>query len=96
MKEYRIVATVETEHGNGQKFRHECATPWRNGTLFHHHPYKTKTDAMRVCRSLRKSCKEFDKKTQEEFKKNPRDCIAYTQTNIRVQMREVTEWTDCK
>jgi hypothetical protein len=96
MKEYRIVATVDTEHGNGQKCHHESANPWRDGHPFTHHPYKTKSDAKRVLVSLRKRCKEFDKKTAMEFAMNPRDSIKYTQTNIRIQMREVTEWTDVK
>ena len=94
MKEYRIVATIDTEHGNGIKHHYEAATPWRDGTLFNHHPYKTKSDAKRVCSFLRKACKEFDKKTAENFKRDPVNCIKYTQSNIRVQMREVTEWAD--
>lgn len=96
MREYRIVADIDTEHGDGRKYHYEATTPWRDGTKFTHHPYKTKTDAIRVLRFLRQKCKEFDKKTQENFKQNPRDSIAYTQTNIRVQMREVTEWEDVK
>ena len=94
MREYRIVATIDTEHGDGRKYHHEEATPWRDGHLFTHHPYKTKSDAQRVVKVLRQKCKEFDKRTHMEFEKNPRDSIKYTQSNIRVQMREVTEWSD--
>lgn len=94
MKEYRIVATVETEHGDGRKYKMENVHPWRDGRPFTHSPYKTKTDAKRVLVSLRKSCKEFDKMTHERFAQNPRDYIAYTQTNIRIQSREVTDWKD--
>lgn len=94
MREYRIVATIDTEHGDGRKYHYETATPWRDGHLFNHHPYKTKSDAKRVLVSLRKSCKEFDERTARDFANNPRDSIKYTQTNIRVQMREVTEWSD--
>ena len=94
MREYRIVATVDTEHGDGRKYHYDPATPWRAGSHFIHHPYKTKGEAMRVLRYLRKQCAEFDEKTRESFEKNPRDCIKYKQTNIRVQKREVTEWSD--
>ena len=94
MREYRIVATVDTEHGDGRKYHHDTATPWRGGTLFSHHPYRTKNEAKRVLSFLRKQCAEFDEKTRKEFEQNPRDCIAYKQTNIRVQMREVSEWAD--
>ena len=94
MREYRIVATIDTEHGGGRKYHHETATPWMDGHPFNHHPYKTKSDAKRVLVFLRKSCKEFDERTAKTFAKNPYDSIKYTQTNIRVQMREVTEWSD--
>ena len=96
MKEYRIVATIDTEHGDGSRYHHDAASPWRNGSIFHHHPYKTKSDAKRVLTHLRRECKEFDKKTHMEFELNPRDSIKYTQTNLRIQMREVTEWEDIK
>lgn len=93
-REYRIVTTVDTEHGDGRKYHYENVTPWVDGHLFHHRPYKTKSEAQKVLAVLRKRCADFDRKTQIKFKRDPINCIAYKQTNLRIQMREVTPWGD--
>ena len=91
MKEYRIVATAETEHGDGIKRIEENARPWtKAGPITQ--SYRTEEDAKKALGHFRKSCKEFDTMTCERFAINPRDSIKYTQTNIRIQSREVTDW----
>ncbi|MBR3244834.1 MAG: hypothetical protein IKF90_19450 [Parasporobacterium sp.] len=93
MKEYRIVATVEVELGDGRKRIVENAHPQTKGGPIIH-SYRTKKDAKKALDHLRKVCKEFDAMTYERFAINPRDNAKYTQTNIRIQSREVTDWKD--
>lgn len=93
MKEYRIVATAETEHGDGRKRIVENARPWtKAGQIIQ--SYTTKKDAKKALGHFRKACKEFDTITCERFAINPRDNIKSTQTNIRIQSREITDWKD--
>ena len=93
MKEYRIVATVEIELGDGRKRIVEKAHPWtKGGTIVQ--SYRTKKDAKKALCHFRKVCKEYDTITHERFAINPRDNIKYTQSNIRIQSREVTDWKD--
>lgn len=91
MKEYRIVTTVETELGDGRKRIVETAYPWTKAGPISQ-SYRTKKDAKKALGHFRKVCKEYDTITYERFAINPRDYIKYTQTNIRIQSREVTDW----
>ena len=93
MKEYRIVTTAETELGDGRKRIVETTRPWTKGGPITQ-SYSTKKDVKKALSHFRKSCKEYDTMTHERFAINPKDNIKYTQTNIRIQSREVTKWAD--
>lgn len=91
MKEYRIVATLDTEHVyNGQKFHYDVASCW-----YHGRPHKMQTihkdKAEEYLKQAKKECPKFDKETQERTGK---DNIKYWQTNIRIQTRDISDWKD--
>ena len=92
MKEYRIVATLDTEHGyDGKKYHYEAISCRWGGTI---HKIVTSDygKAKRQLEIAKRECPKFDKKTEEAFEKNPRDYIKYKHTNIRIESREVSEW----
>ncbi len=93
MREYRIVATAEICQADGRKRIVENALPRTKGGVVIQ-SYRTKKDAKKALGYLRIICKEYDTMRCEQFAINPRDNTKYTQTNIRIQSREVTYWKD--
>lgn len=91
MKEYRIVCTLDTiSLWNGAKTHLDAASCWFNGRA---QSWKTHDGeyAKKVLDFFKRECAKFD----AESRTNPtRDSIIYTQSNIRLQSREVTEWED--
>lgn len=89
MTEYRVVATVDTEHVyNGQKYHYDASGCWYHGRC---HRLQTfdKERAKEYLKEAKVECAIHDRKTQES---TDRYTIRYWQTNIRIQTREVTEW----
>ena len=91
MKEYRIVCTLEKENfDDGIKCHYDTSVCVFDG---HGQSYKTHdlAAAKRALTTYKRRCAGFDASTRC----NPtRDTIIYTQSNIRIQSREVTEWED--
>ena len=90
MTEYRIVATIDTVDRFGKKEHRENACPVHHRT-FHKLVTKDKKTAEKWLSDTIEFCGEHDRKTQ---KSNDPWNIKYTQTNIRIQTREVTDWAD--
>jgi len=91
MTEYRIVATLDIEHVyNGKRYHYDAASPHFNG-FSHNKVYHDRKVAEEVLALTLKEVPKFDKKTQES---TDRSAIRYWHSNIRIQSREVTEWSD--
>lgn len=91
MTEYRIVATLDTEHVyNGKRYHYDAASPWFNGFV-HNKGYHDRKTAEEVLARTLVEAPKFDKKTQAD---TDRSAIRYWHSNIRIQSREVTEWSD--
>lgn len=91
MTQYRVVCTLDTEHGDGKKQHYDMTDCWCYGKP-HRRISENFEDALKVLEIFQQECPEFDRKTAERFQKNPRDSIKYTQSNIRIVSREVTDW----
>ena len=95
-KEYRIVATIDYMEANGETRHYDTAFPcWGNG-LPYRNRFDTKSDAVKELRLLKELCAESDKEVNKRFELDPRHNHHREHTNIRIQMREVTEWSDVK
>ena len=94
MKEYRIIATIDYKHGNGETAHYDIAIPWVDGVPYGKRRFDTKGEAAKELKRLKKVCAEADKKNNERFDLDPRNYIHRVQSNIRIQMREVTEWAN--
>ena len=91
MTEYRIVTTLDTEHcDTGEKYHYEAATPHYGGTI-HKRVTTDREKAERYLAEALKECPIFDAVTQN---RTVRGNIKYWQSNIRIQSREVSDWTD--
>ena len=89
MTEYRIVATLDTEHlYNGKKYHYEVSNCWWGGGIHKLQTYD-KDKAEEYLKLAKEKCPKHDKMTQE---RTDRNSIHYWHTNIRIQTREVTEW----
>lgn len=84
MTEYRVVATRDEEDLTGKKWHIEAGACIWDG---HAQRFTTtnKGEAERFLELAKIECAKYDAKTQTST-------IRYTQTNIRIQTREVTEW----
>ena len=89
MTEYRIVATLDTEHiRDGKRYHYDTAVCWWGGTTHRLQTYdKDKAEAF--LKQAKEECPKFDALTQARTGRND---IRYWHTNIRIQTREVTEW----
>ena len=91
MTEYRIVATIDTLHTDtGEKFHQEAAAPVYGGRP-HTRVTRDKARAEQYLEEAIKNCRAFDEMTQN---RTLRGNIKYWQSNIRIQSREVSDWTD--
>lgn len=95
MKEYRIVCDRRLVHADGTENHLEGVPVW---TVHHALPrctvYTTKAEAYKAHAETFRRARKFDLETQERFASGDKDSIAYYQTNIRIQSRNVTEWKD--
>ena len=91
MTEYRVVATLDVVHDyNGEKFHYDIASCHWGGKVHKMQTYD-KDRAEYYLKRAKEECPKFDVKTQEN---TSRDYIRYLHSNIRIQTREVTEWSD--
>ena len=93
MKEYRIVCTLEKENlYSEEKKRIENSNVWFNGSG--HDLQTTDLDiAKRLFEYARIECGKYDTETRRRGRLGG---IIYTQSNFRIQTREVSEWVDLK
>lgn len=95
MKEYRIVCERRLVHADGSENYLEGVPVW---TVHHALPrratYTTKAEANKALAETVRCARKFDAETQERFASGDKDSIAYYQTNIRIQSRNVTNWKD--
>ena len=95
MKEYRIVCNRRTVHGDGQEYHFENVAPWvTQYSLPRFNVYATKADAMKALSKAIRAARKFDMETQERLASGDRDAIGYWQSEIRIQSRNVSKWTD--
>lgn len=95
MKEYRIVCDRRTVHFDGTEHTYEHVAVWvTRCALPVHHVYLTKAEAMKALSETIRRARKFDAESQDRFATGDKDVIAYHQTNIRLQSRNVTEWKD--
>ena len=94
MKEYRIVATIDYRHGDGRTAHYDAATPWVHGVPAGRTKFSNKSEATKILKELKKVCAEADRCCNERFERDPKNYIHRVQSNLRIQMREVTEWAD--
>lgn len=90
MTEYRIVATLDTEHiYNGANYHYESSNCWYHGRS---HKLQTfdRSRAEEYLKIALENCPKFDKETQTAADRN---AMRFYQSNIRIQTREVTEWS---
>lgn len=91
MTEYRIVTTLDTLHADtGERFHYEAATPWYGGKP-HYRVTRDRAIAEQDLAEAIENCRTFDAITQN---RTNRGNIKYWQSNIRIQSREVSDWTD--
>lgn len=91
MKEYRIVCTLDKEDAFDGTKRHYDAVPCTWNGASHQLVTRDILSAAKFLIMARRECEYFDKETKKNISRNT---IIYTQTNIRVQTRNVTEWED--
>lgn len=95
MKEYRIVCNRRTVHWDGKEYSYENVAPWLSHSSFpNYRVYTTKADAMKALSKAVRAARVFDKETQERLASGDRNAIGYWQSNIRIQSRTVSKWTD--
>ena len=95
MKEYRIVCERRLVHADGSESHYESVPVWKNGhSLPSHIVYTIKAEANKALAESIRHARRFDAETQERFASGDNNSIAYYQTNIRIQSRNVTEWKD--
>lgn len=80
---------------NGIEHIYENMTPliYTSGTVYHT-IHKSKDDAMKALKEVISNCREFDEWTQKRLASGDRDAIGYWQSDIRIQNRNVTKWSD--
>ena len=91
MKEYRIVCTIDTIHYNGMKTHHDEVAPLNVGGR-HYETYGTKAEAVKALAQIKKTCGEYDANSHKAHKAYPNLYNAITQSDFRIQSREVTMW----
>lgn len=90
MKEYRIVVTRDEHHLWNDSWEHREVTTPVVRTLFNR---KTRdlAQAEEWLAELKEKCPKFDAETQ---RRTGRDAIHYYQSNVRIMVREVSDWED--
>ena len=95
MKEYRIVCTRKIVFADGRERILENVAPWTSPIhLPHFQVFNNKADAMKALSKTVRLARSFDAKTQEQLANGIPDSIGYWHSNIRLQSRNVTKWTD--
>lgn len=90
--EYRIVCTLDVEHRDGKRFHYDLASAVWGGT---HHRLETrkKSVAEEWLKQAQREVPFFEAKNHKRWEDpNDRNVIKYTQTNIRIATRKVSEW----
>lgn len=92
MKEYKVVCTIDIEHKDGRK-RHLDMGSVIYGGVPHCLETRDKEIAEKWLKEAHEMVAAYEKWNHEVWNegKNP-NCIKYTQTNIRIVTRTVTEW----
>lgn len=88
MLEYRIVATIDMER-EGECYHWDATAPIIGDCRVHMMTYPSYEVAQNACKAIRKLAQSYDKEIQ-----NSEIEYTQTQTNFRVQAREVGRWED--
>lgn len=95
MKEYRIVCDRRVVHSDGTEHTYEHVAPWTTANaLPHYQVFDNKAEAMKALSQTVRRARKFDAESQARLAAGENDAIAYWQTDIRIQSRNVTKWSD--
>ena len=88
MKEYRIVATIDIEQ-EGEHYHWDATAPITGDCRLHTLTYPSYEIAQNACKAVRNLAQSYDREIQ-----NSEIEYTQTQTNFRLQAREVGRWED--